>query len=204
MKFHPDRNPEDPSAAEAKFKEASEAYEVLCDPRKSRRVYDQFGHAGLDPNGMGGARGRREFFRHLQRRVRRHLRRLAAAAVRSLEAPTCVTRSSSSSKRRCEARPSRFAYRCSRRATNVKAAARAKGRTRRQCADCGGAGQIRVSQGFFSLQQTCPRCRGAGSRDQGSVPTVRRQRSRRTAQDAICENPAWRRHRRPDPAQRRR
>ena len=72
MKFHPDRN-QDPSAEE-KFKEASEAYEVLSDPSK-KGTYDQFGHAGLDPNSMGGRGWWRQFQRHLQRRLRRHLRR---------------------------------------------------------------------------------------------------------------------------------
>src|SRR5260221_14671702 len=51
MKYHPDRNPEDPES-EHKFKEAKEAYEVLCDAQK-RAVYDQFGHAGLE-GGRGG------------------------------------------------------------------------------------------------------------------------------------------------------
>ena len=51
MKFHPDRNPDDPES-EHKFKEAKEAYEVLCDAKK-RAVYDQFGHAGLE-GGRGG------------------------------------------------------------------------------------------------------------------------------------------------------
>src|SRR3982074_3182457 len=51
MKYHPDRNPDDPES-EHKFKEAKEAYEILCDPQK-RAVYDQFGHAGLE-GGRGG------------------------------------------------------------------------------------------------------------------------------------------------------
>ncbi|MBR6000959.1 MAG: DnaJ domain-containing protein, partial [Oxalobacter sp.] len=55
MKYHPDRNPND-KTAEEKFKEVKEAYEVLSDDNK-RQAYDRFGHAGVDPNGMGGMGG---------------------------------------------------------------------------------------------------------------------------------------------------
>ncbi|MEM8501338.1 MAG: DnaJ domain-containing protein, partial [Pseudomonadota bacterium] len=55
MKFHPDRNPDD-ADADAKFKEATEAYEVLSDQEK-RQAYDQFGHAGVDPQAGGGFGG---------------------------------------------------------------------------------------------------------------------------------------------------
>lgn len=55
MKYHPDKNPGD-KEAEEKFKEVNEAYSVLSDPDKKSK-YDRFGHAGVDPNGMGGAGG---------------------------------------------------------------------------------------------------------------------------------------------------
>ncbi len=67
MKFHPDRNADNPEAAEIKFKQIKEAYEILSDPKK-RAAYDQFGHAGIDPSmggrpgGFGGAEGFSDIF----------------------------------------------------------------------------------------------------------------------------------------------
>ena len=171
-----------------------------CPIPTKKRAYDQFGHAGRRPERDGRPRRRRELLRHLQRRVRRHLRR-RRHAVRSRAAPTCATRSSSISRRRCAATPSKSACRCSRRAKNVTVSGARKGTSPTTCSDCGGAGQIRVSQGFFSLQQTCPRCRGAGSVIKDPCRSLRRQRPRREAQNALGENSAGRRHRRSDPAQ---
>ena len=95
MKHHPDRNQGDASkAAEEKFKEAKEAYEMLSDAQK-RAAYDQYGHAGVDPNMRGGARWRglwrlcRSLWRHLWRHVRPAARtRCRAVAVRCTAAAT--------------------------------------------------------------------------------------------------------------------
>ena len=161
MKFHPDRNPEDPSA-EGKFKEASEAYEVLSDPAK-KSAYDQFGHAGVDPNGMGrggagggsfsdifsdvfgdifgGGGGRSSVARGSDLRYTLELELEKAVRGETVEIRVPVLAE-------CD---------------ECDGSGAKKGTQPTPCKDCGGAGQIRVSQGFFSLQQTCPRCRGAGS-----------------------------------------
>ena len=160
MKWHPDRNPDNPKAEEH-FKEAKEAYEVLSDAGK-RGAYDQFGHAGVSqqaggaPGGAGfgdifsdifgeifggGRGGRSTVFRGADLRYNLELTLEQAAhgfdtRIRIPAATACETCKGSG------ARP---------------------GTQRASCPACRGAGQIRVSQGPFSIAQTCPRCHGSGS-----------------------------------------
>jgi molecular chaperone DnaJ len=163
MKYHPDRNP-DNKEAEEKFKEAKEAYDVLSDARK-RAAYDQFGHAGVDAAAAGaggqggfrsanfsdifddvfgdifGARSGRSAA-HRGADLRYDLELGLEEAVRGttvkVRVPTQVTCKT------CEGSGAK------------------KGTSPVTCTTCGGQGQVRMQQGFFSIQQTCPRCRGLG------------------------------------------
>ena len=161
MKFHPDRNPDDPDADE-KFKEATEAYDVLMDGQK-RAAYDQYGHAGVDPNmggggfgggsfsdifgdvfgdifGGGGGRGRGGPQRgsDLRYTLDISLEDAVKGTTVEIRVPTlsaCDTCDGSGSK---------------------------KGSSAATCGTWGGAGQVRMQQGLFQVQQTCPTCRGRG------------------------------------------
>jgi len=166
MKFHPDRNKDDDGASEKKFKEAKEAYEVLKDTEK-KATYDQFGHDGLraGQGGQGGfhsaegfgdifgdvfgdifGAGRRggggaQVFRgaDLGYELRLDLEKAVAGDTVEIDVPTqisCKTCDGSGAK---------------------------KGTSPETCTTCGGAGQVRMQQGFFSVQQTCPACKGVGT-----------------------------------------
>jgi molecular chaperone DnaJ len=167
MENHPDRNPDD-KAAEDRFKAAADAYAVLSDPEK-RAAYDRFGHAGVDGRFGGGAEGfsRVEdifsafgdlfggggffeaFFGGGRRQARRgaslridlelSLEEVATGVQKTLE----ITRPS-----KCE---------------NCAGSGAKPGTSAKSCTTCGGAGEVLRSQGFLTVRQPCPRCRGEGS-----------------------------------------
>jgi molecular chaperone DnaJ len=166
MKHHPDRNP-DSKDGEEKFKEAKEAYEVLSEAQK-RRAYDAYGHAGVNPQmggmgpggdgqGFGGfaeafgdifsdifgggqGRGRSSVYRgaDLRYNLEASLEQAARGTETKIRIPTMET---------CET--------CH--GTGAKAGTQPK-----TCETCHGSGTVRLSQGFFSIQQTCPTCHGSG------------------------------------------
>ncbi len=163
MKFHPDKNPDNPKAEE-QFKEVKEAYEMLSDPQK-RAAYDQYGHAGVDPSsGMGagaggfggfsdafgdifgdifgGGRGggRSNVYRgsDLKYNLEVSLEEAAKGTETKIRIPTydeCAKCHGSGAK---------------------------PGTEPVTCNTCRGQGQVRVTQGFFSIAQTCPDCHGSG------------------------------------------
>jgi len=168
MKHHPDRNQGDGGKdAEARFKESKEAYEMLSDPEK-RAAYDQFGHAGVDPNmrgpgagaegfggfaeafgdifgdifgqQRGGGRGGRQVYRgsDLSYAMEISLEEAAKGKDAQIRIPSwdeCETCHGSGAK---------------------------PGTQAKTCTTCHGAGVVQMRQGFFSVQQTCPHCRGTG------------------------------------------
>lgn len=164
MKYHPDRNPGD-KAAEAKFKEVGEAYEVLKDAQK-RAAYDRFGHqafengngAGFNGSGFGpggftdifedifgdimGGRGRRGAQRErgadLRYNMEISLEEAYAGKTAQIRVPTAIT---------CDV---------------CDGAGAKPGTQPTTCATCHGAGRVRASQGFFSIERTCPSCGGKG------------------------------------------
>ncbi|MEE9333213.1 MAG: molecular chaperone DnaJ [Granulosicoccaceae bacterium] len=167
MKYHPDRNPDDETAIE-KFKEAKEAFEIIKDPQK-RASYDQFGHAGVSnqPGGGGGgggfgggadindifgdvfgdifggggrSGGGPRVYRgdDLQYNMEITLEEAVSGTTTEVKLPTTVS---------CDVCDGSGAKR---------------GTSPSECPTCHGVGQVRMQQGFFSVQQTCPACRGKG------------------------------------------
>jgi molecular chaperone DnaJ len=179
MKYHPDRNESD-KAAEEKFKEAKEAYEVLSDARK-RAAYDQFGHAGVE-GGMGssgaGSRGFNfsdvfgdmgdvfgDIFGNRGGQQRQRAQRGADLRY-TLE----IDLESALHGTTVEVRIPRVATCKSCSGTGAR-----KGSKPTPCKTCEGEGQVRIQQGFFTIQQTCPDCHGQGSIITDPCPNCRGQ-----------------------------
>lgn len=167
MKFHPDRNKDDAQAAEEKFKAIKEAYEVLSDQKK-RAAYDQFGHAGVDPSmgggpgGFGGAEGFSDIFGDVFGDIfgggggggrRRGGANRGADLRYNLELTLEEAVAGSEVKIRVPVMTA-----CG----ECKGSGAKKGSTPVTCSTCHGQGQVRMQQGFFSIQQTCPTCHGEG------------------------------------------
>ena len=162
MKFHPDRNPGD-ATAEVKFKEISEAYDVLKDDQK-RAAYDRFGHAAFE-SGMGRAGANpfdfagsfsdvfEDFFGDLMggRRSRRSNR------GQDLRYNLGITLEEAFSGRSAEIKvPTMVAC------TACHGSGAEAGTTAETCPTCAGHGKVRVSQGFFTIERSCAHCRGSG------------------------------------------
>jgi len=172
MKYHPDRNPDNPKAEE-QFKEAKEAYEMLPDDQK-RAAYDQYGHAGVDPSMGAGAGGfgaggfsdafgdifgdifgsraggqRNNVYRgaDLRYNMEISLEDAAKGTETKIRIPVQTT---------CE---------------TCKGSGARPGTQPVTCTTCGGHGQVRMQQGFFSVQQTCPKCHGSGKMIKDPCPT---------------------------------
>ena len=164
MKFHPDRNPDD-AEAEALFKEAAEAYEVLSDQQK-RKIYDTYGHEGLKNSGYSGPGDAGDIFSHMSEmfgdlfgfggRARRRdpngpvqgddlrydLEISFMDAVHGVEKEVEITKRETCWT--CEGSGARPGYQP------------------QTCPTCNGRGQVIRSQGFFQVSSTCPQCHGSG------------------------------------------
>lgn len=161
MKYHPDRNKDDPEAAEEQFKEVKEAYEVLSDAQK-RAAYDQFGHAGVDQSMGGGGPGAGGFgdifdsvFGDIFGGAGRGGQRVYRGADLAYDLEMSLEEAVTGNTVQVRVPTHRPCETCD--GTGAK-----KGTSPVTCTTCQGHGQVRMSQGFFSIQQTCPDCRGAG------------------------------------------
>ena len=151
MKYHPDKNPDDETASE-KFKELSEAYEILSDDQK-RQAYDQFGHDGVNPsfsNAQGAAEGFSDIFGDIFSDIFGGSSRAGGSrSRRGADLSYSVEVSLEDAVKGTSIN------------LDIPSSERCSGDWH-QCSHCNGTGVVRMQQGFFSMQQTCPHCRGEG------------------------------------------
>jgi molecular chaperone DnaJ len=166
MKYHPDRNTDGDEDTEHKFKEAKEAYEILTNPQK-RAAYDQYGHAGVNQQAggfggggfgdafsdilgdifSGGGRQRVRKGADLQYNLELSLEDAVAGTTVKIKVPTHKS------------------------CTDCAGSGARKGSAPETCSTCAGHGQVRMQQGFFSVQQTCPSCHGSGQTIKDPCPS---------------------------------
>jgi molecular chaperone DnaJ len=191
LKFHPDRNPDDRSAEE-RFKEISEAYQVLCDPER-RSLYDRFGHAAFEQGGGAagfdfnagfediigdlfgdffgtgrgrGGRGRGRRGQDLRYELEISFEEAAFGCDKTISVPRLA---------RCETCGGRGAK---------------PGTAPRTCPQCQGSGQVRFQQGFFSIAKTCGHCNGQGTIITNPCPTCGGNGAQRRVQQLSIKIPA--------------
>ena len=162
MKYHPDRNPGD-SEAEAKFKELGEAYEALKDPQK-RAAYDRFGHAAFENGGGGGqspfgAGGMSDIFEDIFGEMMGGGRRSSGGRSRGADLRYNMEISLEEA---FEGKTAEIEIPTSIKCEKCDGSGAKPGTSPSTCGTCGGVGQVRASQGFFSIQRTCPSCQGQG------------------------------------------
>lgn len=164
MQYHPDRNPDDP-AAEEKFKQASEAYQVLSDPDK-RAAYDRYGHAGVsnggfDSSGFSGMPDLGDIFGDIFGEVfNMGGSRRSSRAQRGRDLQYELTLSFEEA---VFGKQSEIKIRRMENCATCQGSGAEPGRGPTTCQQCAGRGQVRFQQGFFSVARTCPVCNGTGS-----------------------------------------
>jgi molecular chaperone DnaJ len=165
MKHHPDRNQGNPQA-EAKFKEVKEAYEILSDADK-RAAYDQYGHAGVDPNmrGGGGAEGFGGFadaFGDIFGDIFGQGRRGGGGGRQVYKGADLSYGMEISLEDAAHGKDAEIRIPSWDECDTCHGSGAKPGTSAKTCDTCHGQGVVQMRQGFFSVQQTCPHCRGTG------------------------------------------
>ena len=172
MKFHPDRNPDNPKAEES-FKEAKEAYEMLSDDQR-RAAYDQYGHAGVDPSMGGGGFGGfnsgnfSDAFGDIFGDIFGGARNQRSNVYRGADLRYNLEISLEDAAKGTETKI-RIPVQTS--CETCHGSGARPGTSPVTCTTCNGHGQVRMQQGFFSVQQTCPKCHGTGKMVKEPCPT---------------------------------